>query len=312
MKTGDKMTVKGYPEGTMTYIPLRLIVDHEEIPYRDLNTEWVGELATNIAQVGLTVPLIVWNGGGEKGQRMVVGENEEKYPASFLVAGNHRRAALKAFFKADAAGFKEKFPNGVPCIVIGGEMKDVLTAQLRENVMREEMSPEQVFPVVKRLLKKEAKGGCGMSQKEVAKAIGKSTAWVSQILTIEEELGEEAIEALKKKELGLAETRDVAAKVKKAKKAGKDVDPKAEMKAAKEKAAKRKAAGKTREAKRVSAKTIWKRYISLPKMGMGALKAIAEHALGYLAGDEEYQTLPDELAADTEEEGDEKADDSEE
>lgn len=312
MKTGDKITVKGYPEGTLTHIPLRLIVDHEEIPYRTLNEEWVGELSKNIEQVGLTVPLLVWNGGGEKGQRMVVGENNEKYPASFLVAGNHRRAALKAFFKRNGAGFKEKFPNGIMCVVLGGEIKDVLTAQLRENVMREDMSPEQVFPVLKQLLKKEAKGGCGMSQKEVAVAIGKSPGWVSQILTIEEELGDEAVEALKKKELGLAETRAVASKVKKAKKAGKDIDPKAELKAAKEKAAKRKAAGKTREAKRVSAKVLWKRYIALPKMGMGALKALAEQALGYLAGEEEYQTLPDELSADSEEAGDKDGDESEE
>lgn len=296
---------KTFSEGTMTHIPLKFIVEHPEIIYRDLNDEWVEELSRNIEAVGLTVPLLVWNGGGEKGQRMQIGEGDgaEKVAASFLVAGNHRRAALKSLFKRNAARFKELFPSGVPCVVLGGEMKDVLTAQLRENVMREEMSPEQVFPVLKRLLKKEEKGGCGMSQKEVAKEIGKSQGWVSQILDIEEQLGEEAVEALKKKELGLAETRQIASKVKKAKKKGEAVDPKEELAKAKAKKKALKESGKSREPKRFTAKKLWDRYTALPRMSMGEAKAILEAALAYLAGDDNAE-LPDELKADAEEEGD--------
>lgn len=302
MKTIAKDTVKRLADGTLTRLPLKVIVDHPEINYRDVNQEAVEALSLNIEQVGLSVPLIVWNGGGEKGQMMQLGEGEAatKVPASFLVAGNHRRAALKALMKRNLARYKELFPDGVPVVTMGGEMRDVLTAQLRENVMREEMSPEQVFPVLKRLLKKEEKGGCGMSQKEVAKAIGKSSGWVSQILDIEEQLGEEAVEALKKKEIGLAAARDVAGKVKKAKKAGKEVDPKAELKAAKDKAAKRKAEGKNREAKSISAKTLYKRYLALPRMNQAEKVAMLEAVLGYLAKDENSE-LPDELKADTEE-----------
>lgn len=297
---------KTYSEGTMTHIPLRLIVEHPQIIYRSLNEEWVEELSKNIEQVGLTVPLIVWNGGGDKGVRMQIGEGDsaEKVAASFLVAGNHRKNALKSLFKRNAARFKELFPDGVPAVVIGGDLKDALTAQLRENVMREEMSPAQVFPVLKFLLKKEDKGGGGMSQKEVAKAIGKSTAWVSQVLDIEEQLGEEGVEALEKKEVGLAAARDVASKVKKAKKEGKAVDAKEELKKVKEKVATRKAAGKAREAKRLSAKKLWERYLALPRMSMGESKAILEAALGYLAGDDNSE-LPEELTAESEESSEE-------
>jgi len=290
--------VRAFNEGTLTRIPLRFLVEHPEIIYRELNTDWVKELSENIAQVGLTVPLIVWNGGGEKGAKMKVGE--ETVPASFLVAGNHRRAALKALMKTNASRFKELFPDGIPVMVIGGELSDVLTAQLRENVMREDMSPEQVFPVLEKLLAKEANGGCGMRQKDVAKAIGKSTGWVSQILTIKEELGDEGVTALKKKEVGLAEAREAAASVKKDKKAGKPTDAKAALNKVKEKAAARKAAGKVREAKRLSAKVLWKRFLALPKMNLGEAKAILESALGYLAGDDDVE-LSEELTSETEE-----------
>lgn len=303
-------TVKSFLEGTLTKIPLKRIVDHAEIPHRDLNTEWVEELSQSIQNVGLDVPLIVWNGGGEKGIRMELGEGGEKVPASFLVAGNHRRAALKAFMKRDPAAFKERFADGIPCHVHGGSIADVLTAQLRENVMRSDMPAEQVFPVLKRLLKKEAKGGCGMSQKEVAKAIGKSTAWVSQILSIEEELGEEVVEALKKKEVGLSEARDAAGQAKKDKKAGKTVDKKAVVEKLKAKSKARKEKGKTREDRRLSAKVLWKRYLALPSRPMGEKKAILESALGYLAQDADSE-LAEELQADESSKEDE-SDESEE
>lgn len=302
-------TPRTFVEGTITHIPLKSIVDHPDIIYRSLNEDHVKTLANNIEQVGLNVPLIVWNGGGEKGAQMVVGEgdDEKKMPASFLVAGAHRRAALKSVLKKNLAKYKELFPNGIPVIVTGGELKDVMTAQLRENVMREDMSPEQIFPVLQFLLKKADKGGGGMKQSEVAKAIGKSPGWVSQVLDVEEQLGEEGVKALENKEIGLSAARNLAKEVKTKKKAGEAVDPKEELKKAKAKVADRKAQGQQRAEKRVTPKTAWKRYNALPKMGMGAKLTILEGTLAYLAGIEEAE-LPDEMKADVEEAGGEDSD----
>lgn len=304
----DNAKMKSFTDGTMTHVPLaRIVVDNETIPQRRLDQAHVDELSASIETSGLDVPLIVWNGGGDKG-KLVQLESGEKVPASYLVAGQHRRAALKALHKRNVARFKELFPDGVPVVVQGGELKDILTAQLRENVMRKDMAPEQVLPALERLIKKDSKGGMGMSQSEVAKAIGKSKGWVSQIIAIRDELGDEGVEALKSGDAGLADAREAAAEVRKAKKAGKPTDAKAALKKVVDKKKKAKAAGRERAERRLSAKVLWKRYLAIGKLTMGDAKSTLESALGYLAGDENVE-LDSRL---TEEDNDDKGEDSEE
>lgn len=286
-------TNKTLIDGTLTRVPLRCIVDHDEIKHRELDREWVSTLSKDIERNGLDNPLFVWNGGGDKGKQVEL-DNGKVVPATFLVAGCHRRAALRELFKRNAERYKELFPEGVPVIVSGGEVKDALARHLRENVQRRDMPAEQVLPVIRRM-----RDDYGMKQKEIAKSIGKSEAWVSQIFDIEETLGEEGAEEVSKGGVQLSEAREAARKVKAAKKAGKPTSAKEELQKVKAKASLRKAKGKVREDKRVSAKKVWARYIALPKMNLGAKLGIAEAAMGYLAGDEEYD-LPAELSADVE------------
>jgi ParB-like chromosome segregation protein Spo0J len=297
---------KPFSEGTLTHVPLRCIVDHEEIKEtsRPLDREWVDDLSKDIERNGLDTPLLVWNGGA-KG-KMVQLEGGKRIPASFLVAGGHRRAALKAILKRNQARYKELFPDGIPVNVRGGELQDVLGAQLRENVQRLDVPPEQVFPVLERLRKE-----FGLKQKEIAKLIGKSEAWVSQVFDIEETFGEEATDELKKGGFKLSHAREEARKLKAAKKLGKKVDPKAAIEKMRAKHKALKAKGRVREEKRVSAKKVWARYCALPKMNMGEKLGVAEAAIGYLAGDDEFD-LPEELSEDVEVESKKKKSDEDE
>src|SRR5688572_3334327 len=290
LKSGNKP----FQEGTLTHVPLRCIVDHDEVKEtsRPLDKEWVGDLAKDIERNGLDTPLLVWNGG--KNGKMVELEGGKRIPASFLVAGAHRRAALRTILKSNQARYKELFPDGIPVFVRGGEIQEVLGAQLRENVQRKDPSPEQVFPVLQRLRKE-----FGMKQKEIAKLVGKSEGWVSQVFDIEETLGDEATDELKKGGLKLSHAREAARKVKEARKKGLKVSPKEAVEKMRARHKALKAKGRTREEKRVSAKKVWLRYCALPKMNLGEKLGIAEAAIGYLAGDEEFE-LPEELQQDVE------------
>lgn len=277
-------------EGTLTHIPLKLIAESDEIGYRTLDKEHVKNLTGLIKDHGLDQPLIVWNGGGDKGV-MVELENGTKVAASYLVAGRHRRHAIRAIFKQDPARYKELFPNGVPVIVRGGDLQEAILAQLRENAAREDATYEQVLPQAIRL-RDEFK----MKNRAIAKAIGKSESWVSQVFDVEEVLGADAGEELTKGNLKLSHARKAAQKVKAAKKAGTPIDAKAELNKVKAKAAATKAKGKKREDRRVSPSKVMDRYLAVRKtLKLGEKLVVLENALGYLAGNEEYE-LPEELS----------------
>jgi ParB-like chromosome segregation protein Spo0J len=260
--------VKTLAEGTVAYVPLDRLKDHPEIqPLRPLNKDFVANLTTDIRSNGLISPLLVWNGGTEEGATTKAGE--KTIAASFLIAGFHRRAALRRFHKDDADGFESRFPNGVPVFVVSGDEADVLAAQLRENINRKDMPASEVLPVVLRL-KKEFK----LKNKAIAQKLGKSEAWVSEILDIETQLGEE----------GAAAVADVEEEVKKAK----------------GKRATLKSKGKSKAEKRTSARVVYARFQGLPNMKMGMKLDLAVKALAYLAGDSEQTELPEELAQDAE------------
>jgi ParB-like chromosome segregation protein Spo0J len=282
----------------MTTVPLSHIVDHEEVKYRALNKDHVDALAKNIAENGLDTPITVWNGGSSKGEQITVEGSDKKIPATFLIAGLHRRAAIRKIKKDTPERYKELFPNGVPVVVKSGEMADFLSLQLRENVLREEMEVSQILPIIKRLKKE-----FGLKQREIAKRIGKGESYVSQILDAEETLGESETEDLAEEGATLTDVRNAAKKVKEAVKKGKDKEKakKEVVAATKSKVQQKKATGRQRDERKVSAKALWNRFLSLPRgVKMGRKLEISVGALGYLAGDEEFATLPKELREDVE------------
>ncbi len=301
MKLATKTKGKGAPKtdavletqsGPKQFLPLEHIVDHPDVGNRELDKEWVGELAESIRANGLDTPLFVWN-GGEDYANMQIGNKE--LPSSFLIAGMHRRAALKVIRKTDAVRFAELFPAGIPVRFFGGDMKDVLFLQLRENVNRLNPTVEQLLPKVIRL-RDEFK----LRSKVIASHIGRSEAYVSQLLAVEAELGTEGVAEIISGNVDAKDALKAVQALKADKKAGKTPDKKGAIEKAKASTAKRRDAGRDRDEKRTSFKVLWKRYQALPDMKDEEKLKILEKACGYIAG--ERDAVPRELKVDREEE----------
>lgn len=301
METTKKTTtVSPHAGGSLVMVRPGDMTRHADIIYRDLDTAHVKSLRTSIAANGLNVPLTAWNGGGPKGAvvKLGTGDAARTVPATFLLSGSHRLAAIRELRTSDPAAYNKHFAKGIPCYVVSGELKDALLTVVRTNVHSKDPSYEELFPLVKRLMAKGEKG-FGMTQKEVATQVGKSAGWLSQVLSVEESLGEEGAEALKTGDLKLSQARKLASDVKKAAKAGKPADAKAALKAVVDANKKRKSEGKDRAERRVSAATLYKRFLGLPRMTLASQNEILLSALAYLAKDP-AATLPDELAGEDE------------
>jgi ParB-like chromosome segregation protein Spo0J len=271
----------------VSFVPLEHILNSDEVKetYRPLDKGWVEELAMSISRDGLDTPITVWDGGPDV--QAVKIDGKEVTP-SFLIAGNHRRAALKKIRKEQPDAFKAKFPNGIPVIRRSGSLKEALCAQLRENAARKDPSAEDLLPLMIRL-RDEFK----MNGKTIAASIGRSTSYVSEVFNVEKELGEEGKEAVLKGELSAKHAIKAAKDVKEARKSGKTVDVKAVVAGAKAKTASAKASGRERDEKRMSAKKIWKNYKALPGRTVGQKLVLCEAGLAYLSG--ETDKLPSEL-----------------
>ncbi len=268
-------------------INLDLIADHPDIKkaYRALDTEHVELLANDIAANGLDAPIVVW-GTDEVGGVMI--KDKKERPATFLIDGLHRRAALNKLRKDNPKAFEAHFENGeIPCFVRVMPIQDALCLSLRANVQHKAATAASILPVIELLMEEH-----GMQKKDIAKRIGRSPSWVTQIMSVKDELGEEATEEIKKGKVKMSELLSAAKASKAAKASGKPI-------AAKEAIAK--ASENRGEAKRAPRRTsparVYEAYKSLPTLGIAKKLEIAEAALAYLA--DKIKRLPKEL--DTEE-----------
>jgi len=278
-----------YADGSLQHVHIaRIIKDEEKVKYRSLDRKWAAELQADIEKNGLDVPLLVWNGAEESGGALIDLGNGKKVPATILVAGLHRLHALKALRKSNESRYTELFPDGIPVYVRSGTLVDVLSAQLRENVQRKDITPEEILPILTRLRDEH-----GLKNVAIAKRIGKSTSWVSQMMAIPDELGEEAMSEVQRGGIDVRAARKVATEVRKGRKAGKQVSPKEAVIAARERTIKRKATGKQRSDKRLSAKRLWELYENLPRLSTSLRVSILEGCLQYLA--DATSALPGEI-----------------
>lgn len=275
----------------ITLVPLKHLLAHPELKNRPIDKGHVSELVDSILRNGLDTPLHTWNGGSDDAQMEIA--EDGKVPANYLIAGFHRRDALRELKKKDERRFLELFPEGkIPVVRRSGTLADMIALQIRENVDRKDPSLPELLPQLVKL-----RDTHKMKNVAIARAIGKSEAWVSRVFDIVDDGGEEAVAAAQEGKLSYREALSVADDVKKAKKEGKPLtkEEKSErVKKAVEKSAKSK--GKSRAEKRVSAKALWGRYLAMPKVQLGRKLTIAEIALQYSAGED--VELPPELMRD--------------
>jgi len=150
-------------QGSLTRLPLALIRPNPEQPRKHFDPESLAELAASIKQKGLLQPLLV----------------RPKGDLYELVAGERRYRA------AQEAGLSE-----VPVIIRDLSEREVLEIALIENLQREDLNPVEEAQGYRRLIE------MGASQEEVAMAVGKARATVSNALRLLQ-LPPAALEALR-------------------------------------------------------------------------------------------------------------------
>lgn len=280
---------KGEDLSDLRFVPLEHIIKHAELKNRDIDKDHVAELKASILASGLDTPLQVWDGEGGPGSLMKL--KGEKLPATFLIAGGHRKVALREIQEENPTFFKKHFAAGIPVSVFHGDLNDAIAAQLRENVARKNPTAAEVLPHIKKLLAN------GKKKSEIAKMIGKSKAWVTTTMQVAE-LGDEDFE---KGDIGLQEGRAAVKKVKSGKMSKEEA-----REEAKQKTSKKKAKGAKRQDKRIGLKKLWAAYNGLPNTKLGVKITILEGIIQYNIG--ETDELPEEIDISADEEDDDGGD----
>jgi len=136
-------------------IPIKAIRSGSQPTRSDSSPELLEELAASIKATGLLQPLIV---------RPVPG-----FPHQFEVVAGERR-----FRAAQLAGFTD-----IPAIIREFSDPEALAISLIENIQREELSPADEARALKRLIEE-----FGLTHEQIAHAIGRSRAAVSNLLRL--------------------------------------------------------------------------------------------------------------------------------
>lgn len=173
----DALLPKAEKERGVEQLPLGALRVSIYQPRKRIDPEAIAELARSVANKGVLQPLLVR-------------PSEEGYE---IVAGERR------FRAAQQAGL-----SSVPAIVRSLSDREVLEIALIENVQREDLSAVEEARAFKQLL------DFGMSQEEVAEAVGKSRSAVANTLRLLR-LSDEALEALDEGKISAGHARAILA-----------------------------------------------------------------------------------------------------
>ena len=138
-------------DGAITRLPIARIRPSEDQPRRD-RTHAVDELSESIRRDGLLSPIVVTKEGDT--YRIIAGE--------------------RRFHAISRLGWKD-----VECRIISREQRDYFRIALIENLQRENLNAEEEAEALIKLKKQE-----DLSDQELAKLVGKSRNYVTEILSI--------------------------------------------------------------------------------------------------------------------------------
>ena len=140
-------------EGELRHLPVDLIRRGKYQPRIDMHTESLEDLANSIRAQGVVQPIVVKPAGG--------GEFE-------IIAGERRWRA------AQLAGLQE-----IPAVIRDVPDKAAMAMALIENIQRENLNPMEEANALQRLLNE-----FQLTHQEVAEAVGRSRAAVSNLLRL--------------------------------------------------------------------------------------------------------------------------------
>lgn len=118
-----------------------------------------------------------------------------------LVAGFRRYAAVASLKSRE--GFAERFGK-VPVVVVEGEQQQLQKFNLVENLQREDLKPAEQANGMSKLRE------LGLTQKEIGALVGKTQAYVSNLLKIEKNLVLPAWEEFGRGNIGVTEALELA------------------------------------------------------------------------------------------------------
>jgi ParB family chromosome partitioning protein len=151
--TGESTPAPAAPGGGVANLPVDLIQRGRFQPRRDFNPESLAELADSIRAQGVVQPVVV---------RPLPGGRYE------LIAGERRWRA------AQLAELHE-----IPAVVRDVPDQAAMAMGLIENIQRDDLNPLEEASALKRLLEE-----FGLTHQEIAQAIGKSRATVTNLLRL--------------------------------------------------------------------------------------------------------------------------------
>jgi len=137
---------------------------HPSIPNVRFALGDVDGLAKSIHEQGLITPLLVLR------------EKNGRKTDHFLVSGHRRYEAVKRL-RAASTVMQNKFED-IEVTFFDGTLSDALFVNIAENLNRQSLSPMEVADRIQDFV------NSGLEQQEVAKKLGRSAAWVSQILSV--------------------------------------------------------------------------------------------------------------------------------
>jgi len=159
----------------LTTLPLDLIERGRYQPRRDFDPEALRELADSIAAQGVIQPILVRTKGGGRYE---------------ILAGERRWRA------AQQAGLDE-----IPVVIREADEQAAMAIALIENIQRADLNPLEEATALQRLL-----GEFGLTHAQIATAIGKSRASVTNLLRLLE-LNDDVKRALERSQLEMGHAR---------------------------------------------------------------------------------------------------------
>ena len=165
----------GEARGTLTSLPLDLIERGRFQPRRDFDPEGLRELADSISAQGVIQPIVV---------RALAGGRYE------ILAGERRWRA------SQQAGLSE-----IPVVIREADDQSAMAIALIENIQRADLNPLEEASALQRLL-----GEFGLTHAQIAEAIGRSRASVTNLLRLLE-LNDDVKRALERGQVEMGHAR---------------------------------------------------------------------------------------------------------
>jgi len=137
----------------ITEIPLDRLLENPYQPRIEIKPDEVKELADSIKEQGLIQPIVVTKAGS----------------GNYYIVGGHRRVEAHRLLGKDK----------IKAYVIEADPKKLASMSIVENLQREDLDLIETAMAIKRYKEK-----FGKTLEEIAKEIGKTKGWVSQVLNV--------------------------------------------------------------------------------------------------------------------------------